>query len=259
MKSTTQDEPVFLCRDVELLSLPLSPPERERLPLPAASAAQPIVRAWNRLGGLLGAVSKRLPLDAALALAILCVESSGSGFGPGGRLKIRFEVHLFGRELQSAGTPAARDFAAHFAHDREEPWRGHRFRATEHEPWRAVHRSQSGEWEALEFARRWCVPAALRSISMGAPQILGANHAIAGYRTPEALFEAFCSSENGERLQVLALFDFLCFARPGRELLTRLQQSDLVGFARLYNGPGQAQQYAQRIAAQLRLWSKLQR
>ena len=48
--------------------------------------------------------------------------------------------------------------------------------------WRTLHGTgQDAEWAAFEMARRLDETAAMRSISMGASQIMGFNHAAIGY------------------------------------------------------------------------------
>ena len=247
----------FLCRVPELLPIPLSPPADLLKPAPSQPEARPIVRAWNRFGGLLAPACEMLGIDLGCALAVLCVESGGSGFGPDGRLKIRFEVHHFRRALAALGSPLLEAFPRHFCFEASRAWLGHMFRNGASSLWQHVHRSQSGEWEALHFARCWHEPAALASTSMGAPQILGANHAAIGYGTAREMFDAFADPQRGERNQLLAFFDFLRRAQPQEKILAALHARNFTEFARLYNGPGQAAAYAQRIATQFELWQKV--
>src|SRR5690606_32429419 len=96
--------------------------------------------------------------------------SGGQGFGPGGRLLIRFENHLFN---QHTGNRYANLFAAG-----NPQWTGHRWRRHETDTyWITLHTGdQAEEWAVLEFAMTLNRNAALQSISMGAPQILGSNH-----------------------------------------------------------------------------------
>lgn len=228
-----------------LRTLPLVP--EEPIVMPRAVELRPVARAWNRFGGLLGPLCSLLRLDAACAVAVLCVESGGSGFGADGRLKIRFEVHLCKRLLEAAGATSAEGFAERFRFDSTRPWLGHEFRRAETGGWMRVHATQANEWTALEFARTWDDTAALAATSFGAPQILGRNFVVVGYESPQEMFHAFAGKEQGERNQVLALFDFLRNARADGRVLECLRRRDFVGFARLYNGAGQATEYGQRI------------
>ena len=67
------------------------------------------------------------------------------------------------------------------------------------------------EWEVLTFARGMNEEAALSSISMGAPQVMGFNHGRVGFASALEMFEAFGRSE---REQIFGLFDF--HPRTGR-------------------------------------------
>ncbi len=139
-----------------------------------------LLSAWIRYQDLLTAQSARLGIDPAVAVAVLMAESSGRAFGPDGRMIIRFEPHVFRREC---GQAQAERFAHHFQFNPETPWQGHRWRPDPNATWREFHGNQHAEWEAFSFARSLHEEAAMRSISMGAPQIMGFNHATIGYRT----------------------------------------------------------------------------
>lgn len=255
--TATASATVFLRRTTQFLTLPL-PPELQRLkPTPAVVEHRPVVRAWNRFGGLLAPICDSLQLSLGCALAVLCVESGGSGFGPDGRLKIRFEVHHFVRAMRRSRIPSALRIDEHFRFDAAKSWLGHQFRAQGDKPWRDVHRSQAAEWEALDFARSWDEPAVLAAASFGAPQILGSNAAVIGYASPLAMLRAFSDAEHGERFQLLGFFDFLRHAHPRQKLLELLHQQDFQNFARFYNGAGQAPAYAQRIARSVETWKQI--
>jgi len=71
---------------------------------------------------------------------------------------------------------------------------------------------------------------------------MGFNHDVIGYPTAEAMRQAFGRSE---RWQVCAFFDF-CTAK---DIIGALTARDWLGFARVYNGPGNAEAYAAKIAA----------
>ncbi len=79
--------------------------------------------------------------------------------------------------------------------------------------------------------------AALQSISMGAPQIMGSNHASIGYSTPQAMFHAF---EHDARAQLRALFRFM----ETNNLVDAIRRKDYHRFAFVYNGSGQPEFYA---------------
>jgi hypothetical protein len=84
---------------------------------------------------------------------------------------------------------------------------------------------------------------AVRCISIGGCQIMGAAYASLGYGSAVAMFNAFQANENAH---VLGFFDFCSHQaapHPGA-LLSYLQQGDFSSFARFYNGSGQVDLYA---------------
>ena len=68
------------------------------------------------------------------------------------------------------------------------------------------HGNQNLEWQVFEFARNLNEPAAMRSISMGGPQIMGFNHSRIGYDSAREMFDTF---QADIRYHVLGLFDFI--------------------------------------------------
>ena len=151
---------------------------------------------------------------------------------------VRFENHVFYREWGRANEAT---YSAHFRHDRQgKAWQGHRFRRDAAQPWTAFHGSQTLENEVLDFARGLDETAALRSASYGAGQVMGFNHALLGYDTPQAMYEAF---NGGVRAQLDGMFSYF----ENTSALEALRRRDYVGFARAYNGAGQADAYGERI------------
>ena len=234
----------FLRGDAELRSAPLAPPPDDLAhgsPPGAGWTATVAAHIWNRYGGLLTVIGRRLGVDPALAAAVLAVESGGQAFDARGRLIIRFELHVFWDQW---GEQNPEKFARHFRFDQAVPWQGaaHEWRPDPNGQWRPVHAGQDSEWEAFGFARVLCSDRAAKlSISMGAPQIMGFNHAQIGYPDVETMFDAF---ENDERAHVLGLFDFV---KGDGRMAQALAQGDVVRFASIYNGTGQAELYAGRM------------
>ena len=239
--------PTFLARDPELLKVPLEP-----LGPTAVSDVPPdardVLRAWNLHGGLLAALSERVRIDVGCATAVLCVESGGNAFGPDGRMIIRFENHIFRKQW------GGRTFDQHFRYDAQRPWEGHQFRAAPDEPWSPFHGRQAMEWRVFDFARRRHETAAMRSISMGAPQIMGFNHARVGYDTVQEMFERF---RTDVRFQIIGLFDFLTGGAADSPMLDALRRSDFGQFASGYNGPGQAPIYSALISRRVELFRQI--
>ena len=193
---------------------------------------------WNDYGNLLQKISERVGIDVGCALAVLCVESSGQGFNQNNanRMIIRFENHQFWRYW---GKYNPDSFMTHFSYDDEKPWKQHKFRESSNDAWQSFHGKQANEWAVLEFARNLDDTAALKSISMGAPQVMGFNHKKIGYATVQQMFNNFSADI---RYHIFALFDFL-----DTKMISSLKEHDFVKFAGYYNGAGQAEDYGRWI------------
>lgn len=215
---------------------PLSP--ARLLPEAGSTEERSVSHTWNRYGGLLERLSGQKQLDTACAVAVICVESSGDGFSAanGGRMVIRFENHKFWRYW---GKHHPGVFRRHFRYRSDQVWLGHQWRRSEQHDWQTFHGNQGAEWDVLDFARTLDNDAALLSISMGAPQIMGFHYERLGYQSVQEMFDDFCSSIEA---QMQGLVEFLT---PG--MIERLQRQDFVGFAALYNGSGQKDKYGSWI------------
>ncbi len=233
----------FLRDREDLVSVPLAPADAERIAIgPGFTAVQrQAAGTWNGQGGLLGTLSGAVRVPAAGSVAVLCVESGGRGFGADGRMVIRFENHHFWKWW---GEAHAETFAEHFRFDRDKRWLGHELRAGDAEPWSKVHTGQAGEWRVFDFARGLDEAAAIRSISMGGPQILGSNHHLLGYDSPREMFDRF---QADVRFQILGLFDFVKGPGTTSPMLEALRRGRFEEFASRYNGSGQAAEYGERI------------
>lgn len=238
----------FLAADGDLRVVPLEP--EHHIPVLASGATQRrVAQTWNRFGGLLGPLSGALHIRPDAAVAVLCVESGGSGF-VNGKMIIRFETHVFHRLW---GKQHAELFARHFAFDAAKPWTGQQFSAGDG-AFAPFHGDQGKEWIAFEVACNLNRPAALRSISMGAPQIMGFNHGAIGYDSVEEMFTAF---ESDARFQILGMFDFIKGAGAASTMVKALQQENYEIFATSYNGSGQAAVYGGRIRAHAEAFAEL--
>ncbi|MGL4651502.1 MAG: N-acetylmuramidase domain-containing protein, partial [Caldilineaceae bacterium] len=228
--------------NAEVMSAALPPTLERTIPTPlpesASAQAQMIARIWNRYGGLLDTVGRILQVDPTLAAGVLAIESGGRAFSASGRMIIRFELHIF---FNLWGKANVEQFDRHFRLNPDAPWRGdgHLWRPDEQTEWKAVHAGQDGEWDAFGFARVYCSDDhAKLSISMGAPQIMGFNHARIGYADVDSMYDAF---ENDERSQIVGFFDFV---RTDSRLLEAMRREDLFTFATYYNGTAVAETYA---------------
>ncbi len=219
----------------EFQALSLTPAQRRVAPNGAAQAAFTAARIWNKYGGLLEPLANKIGIDPGVAVAVVAVESSGSGFGADGRMIIRFENHLFWSNWGKANAATYNQF---FQFNQTVKWTGHKFRTQANAPWQDVHTSsQASEWTALTQARTFDDQAAKQSISMGLGQILGSNHRVIGYDTVDAMFDAFSADE---RFQLLGFFNFV---KNDQRQVNALQANDFVAFARIYNGSGQPEHY----------------
>jgi hypothetical protein len=202
---------------------------------------------WNRFGGLLRALSAELKVEPAVAVAVFAVESGGNGFDPvSKRLVIRFENQVF---FDQWGRKQPERFHQHFTFNPAQRWLDHKWRPTPGEAWRPAdlpnfHGSQTREWEVFSFAQTLDEVAAKKSISMGAPQIMGFNHAACGY---ESVLEMFAAFTAGERAQIIGFFDFVQGPTANSRSVIALQEQDFNAFAARYNGPGQAAKYGSLI------------
>jgi hypothetical protein len=169
----------------------------------------------------------RLNVSAAALMAVAEVESSGTGFLPipsrspegldvSGRPVIRFEAHVFWKELRSRGVDPATVDAP----------RGDLLR-----PALALGltKTRAGEWDRLEAARTIDRDAADRSASWGAFQIMGFN-AVASGAADTADFVRRMETPEGQ----LELFAGFLEGNPG--MVKALKKRDWSSFAYLYNG-----------------------
>jgi hypothetical protein len=233
----------FLNELDDLGEVPLEPSEAGKIPIKASfNGTQKLAaQTWNTQGGLLETLSEIVEVDPAAAVAVLCVESSGRGFGDDGRMIIRFENHVFWNRW---GVDHADDFNAHFRYNANKKWLGHQFCEGAGGAWSDCHKNQADEWRVFGFARNLDEASAIRSISMGGPQIMGFNHHLVGYETPQDMFKRF---QADLRWQVIGLFDFVKGSGTTSPMLQALQRCRFDDFATHYNGPGQAAEYGGRI------------
>jgi hypothetical protein len=221
----------------------LAAPPDQQIQLDPATAdweARTLAVIWNRYGGLIGQLANELQIDPALAVAVLQVESGSWAFlSENRRMVIRFENHIF---YDTWGKQRPDLFHQHFRFHPTERWKGHEWRPDPNGAWLPCHTDQQGEWQIFSFARTRCHDSAAKlAISMGLAQIMGFNFDRLGYDSVDAMYEAF---ENSEAQQLRGFFTFVR-TQPGA--LPALQANDLRAFARVYNGSGQEEFYANRM------------
>jgi hypothetical protein len=173
--------------------------------------------------------------------AIIDVEAPKSGFDDQGRPRILFEPHVFYRNLPAG--PQGKAVEAGLAY---KAWRS------------GAYGPESAQYGKLERAMAIDEAAALKACSWGRSQILGENHLLAGYATPQAMVDDFCADEENH---IEAMVRFL----KGKKLDVHLRRIDKLGrpstpsdwipVASGYNGSGYAtHNYHGRLADRHNWW-----
>ena len=164
--------------------------------------------------------------------AFMDVEAAGSGFDSSGRPKMLFEPHVFYRNLTGAKRTAAVN--AGLAYPK---W------GTKSYP--------RDSYPRLIKAMEIDETAALKSASWGLGQVLGENHRIVGYATPQSMVRAFMEDEEAH---LEAIIEFLIANHIDDDLKAHRWST----VARVYNGPGYAKHnYHGRMAAAYAKWSRI--
>lgn len=164
--------------------------------------------------------------------AFMDVEAAGLGFDGSGRPKMLFEPHVFYRNLSGANRSQAVEAGLAY------------------KSWRAGN-YPTDSYPRLERALAIDETAALKAASWGLGQILGENHKIAGYATPQAMVRAFMEDEE---THLQAIVDFLVANEIGDDL--KAHRWAVV--ARVYNGPSYRQHdYDGRMAAAYAKWARI--
>ena len=147
-------------------------------------------------------------VEYAFLKAFLEVEANGRGFDvKTGKILIQFEPHLFKRNFKE------------WAKDNQlDVWENNKVDV------------QSKEWEAFNSAFKEDQESALKSTSIGLPQILGEHYKRLGYKTVGEMWDDFKAHE---RNQVLALVKFL---KTDAKLWRAVQDKNWHLIASYYNG-----------------------
>lgn len=163
--------------------------------------------------------------------ALMDVEAAGSGFDGQGRPKALFEPHLFWRF--TSGEARRRAVEAGLAYER----------------WKRDYPKDS--YPRIEAASAIDETAALKATSWGRSQILGMNHALIGYGSPQDMVRAFCDDEENH---IRGMVDFI----KANGIDDDLRRHDWRSVARVYNGPGyEANAYHTRLAQAYGRWAKI--
>jgi len=165
--------------------------------------------------------------------AVIDVEAAGGAWDAKGRPKMLFEPHRFYKNL---GPGAVRDRAV-----RE---------GLAYPKW-GTRPYPKDSYPILVRAMALDETAALKSASWGLGQILGENHAMIGYDTPQDMVFAFLDDAE---VHLEAMIAFILAAK----LDGKLRAHDWAGFARGYNGPQYAEHgYHTRLESAYKRWAKI--
>ena len=168
------------------------------------------------------AAADEIGVEVAAVKAIAEVESSGRGFQNGLPI-IRLEAHWFGKLT-------GYQYNDSHPHISCRAWT----------PSLAA-RNQGEAWQQFEEAAALDEGAAIRATSWGWPQIMGMHWEKLGFESPQAFRKSF-DTEQGQ------LDAFLRFIKANAAIMDALKRHDWYTFALLYNGRGQVDYYAGKIA-----------
>ncbi|MBD0361060.1 MAG: DUF3380 domain-containing protein, partial [Nitrososphaeraceae archaeon] len=204
---------------------------------------------YNSYGKYLNQKASQLGISPATAAAVLFVESSGSAFGPDGRMIIRFEACAF---YDIWGNKHPTEFSKYFECERPND----KFRPSSKDQFADYHGDHLKEWRVFEFARNLDEEAAMKSISMGLAQIMGFNYDKVGYRSVKEMFDNMSS---GAKSQLDAFFLGLSNKNnnSGKPCLDALKTNNYMAFAGCYNAAGQDYLYGSQITRAVAAYKEL--
>lgn len=146
--------------------------------------------------------AKELVVEPCTIKAVSMIESNGKGFTSDGKPTVRFEKHVFRRELKRRGLG-----------------------------WPVEAQGLTGtKMSTVEKAANINEEAAFLSTSWGLFQIMGFNYIHCGYKDVETFVEDMKTSEGK---QLAAFVSFL----KNQNLAKHLRKKEWASFAYLYNGP----------------------
>lgn len=164
--------------------------------------------------------------------AFIDVETRGTGFDAQGRPRILFERHIFHRYL-----PATKRTAAVNAGLASKTPGG--------------YGKESDQYDKLKRAMKIDRKAALYACSWGLGQVMGFNHAVAGYGTVDEMIIAFMADEEAH---LEASVNFIL----ANHLDDELRRHDWAGFAKGYNGLNyRINRYDEKLAEAFAKWSRI--
>ena len=200
---------------------------------------------YKRYSSLINRLCRIYGIELAAFLAIVRVETTGSGFDPQThKLLLRFEVHKF---WEVWGKENRAEFYRKFKFNQEFPWKEHKYCPYSNPAgvWKDVHASQFTEHEAFNLAKDCVKFGSINPVyecaSYGLPQIMGFNHDLVGFKTAKDLYEYMNKTE---KHQLYVFFDFI---QRNEYLVKAIRDKNWFRFAKIYNGPGQPEWYAERL------------
>jgi hypothetical protein len=243
----------FLWQHSELATVSLALPRPQHI-RPASASSRPekrVARIWNRYGYLLTQVADVLKIDPGVAVAALAAEAARRASARNGRLTIRFENDVF---YNKWGSQNEEIFLKHFRFDPDHHRLKQQWRPGADEDWHESHGSQGDEWAAFQFASALDERAAKLSLAMGMAQMMGFSYAAIGYESVEQMFDAFSS---GERVQILAVFDFIAGPAAASRQLSALRDRDFYAFAALHYGCRRAARHGKMLSSLYEAYQRL--
>lgn len=163
-------------------------------------------------------LSKEFNFPASKIETVITIEAMGSGFDKNGNPKVLFEPHLFHKNT------------------------GGKYRLTNPDlstlSWKetkGIGSYKKNQWDLYLKAFKLDPIAAIKSTSWGVGQLIGENFAAAGFKSPSDFVEAM---KSGELAQARAMMRFIL---SNKAMKNALEKSDWKTFAKLYNGPGYAE------------------
>ena len=184
-----------------------------------------------------------LNIQPKVMQAIIDVESGGAAFYMPHVPTSRFELHVFRDSFVTDNITSNLAFRKVFRfRDGIPSWHGYQHEILIGDNWVNIHDGQRIENIAIERATEMNEELGYRATSMGVAQIMGFNYHKCGYRSATEMYHAFSAAE----LPQLIGFVFYVLNTPG--CLQALHAGDYLEFAKLYNGPGQPDYYANLIS-----------
>jgi len=185
--------------------------------------------------------AQRLGIEPAFAMAIITVEAGKVGLTSDGKPVIRFEPHVFNKQLASRGI------------EKHGGW-GSSTLTGRNVDGVSCEGGQANEHACFQKALQINKDAAYNSMSMGLGQIMGFNAGTAGYPSAENMFQSFSAGGGGEVEQIKAMFR-LIEKTPAQ--LSACRRKDFGAFTRAYNGssPG-SDLYARYVSGMQNAYAK---